>query len=103
MLGRLDTVLDAGELLWVVMENGECIAAATARIDVEDECEVILVGGTRHREWLRQLDEMIGDAARAAGAVAMIAAGRAGWARGLKALGWSAVSDGGITKYRREL
>ena len=89
--------------VWAVMDGDELLAAATARLTVENTCEVVLVAGKDHRRWLKQLDEKIGAAAAEAGATRMSAIGRAGWAKSLKALGWASEGDGRVRNYWRAL
>jgi hypothetical protein len=89
--------------VWAVMDGDELLAAATARLTVEQECEVVLVAGKDHRRWLKELDQRIGAAAAEAGATQMSAIGRAGWAKSLKALGWASEGDGRIRVFRRAL
>lgn len=100
--GGLDALIGENELLWAVFEAGRPIAAATARlIDGGKTAEVILVGGTGHRKWLKQLDDAIGRAAKDAGATTMLATGRRGWAR---VLGWQLTgSEAGFYRYERAL
>jgi hypothetical protein len=96
-------LLGFNELVWAVMDGNELLGCATARLTVDGECEVILVGGRDHRRWLKELDERIGAAAAEAGATRMVACGRAGWAKSLKALGWASEGEGRLTAYSREL
>lgn len=103
-LGDFDTVLDDRELLWAVMDSGELLACATTRMTTDKHWEVILVGGHDYRRWVGELDNILGRAARDAGADRMLAMGRAGWRRALEALGWDrmGVVDG-MTVYTREV
>jgi hypothetical protein len=90
-----------GRLVWGVMEHGQLLAAATARLTVAGDCEVNLVGGRAFRRWLKPLDEAIGRCAREAGARRMIAFGRPGWAKVLK---WQVLGrDGDTVAYGRNL
>lgn len=89
--------------VWAVMDGDELLAAATARLTVENECEVVLVAGVDHRRWLRALDQKIGTAAREAGATRLLAWGRAGWRKSLEALGWDSQGDGRVRAYSRSL
>jgi hypothetical protein len=89
--GDFATCLEPDEALYVVMDGDELLAAATAwlgRSEEETFVEVKLIGGRDHRRWVKQLDDVIGAAARGAGATRLVAIGRAGWAKSLKALGW---------------
>ena len=89
--------------VWAVMDGDELLAAATARLTVENECEVVLVAGVDHRRWLKALDQKIGTAAREAGATRLLAWGRAGWRKPLEALGWDSQGDGRVRAYSHSL
>lgn len=101
---NMDTVLDDGELLWAVMDGDDMVAAITTRMTTDNHWEVLLIGGRDYRRWVEQLDAMFGCAARAAGAVRLVAMGRRGWLKSLLRLGWGqfGVVDG-MTVYAREL
>lgn len=102
--GGVDTLLGPNELLWGVFEAGAPIAAATARLLEDGSAEVILVGGSAHEKWLSELDHSIGAAAAEAGATHLVACGRRGWLRKLRALGWASVGErDGFVAYRRKL
>lgn len=99
--GRLPTILGPHELLWGIFEAGKPIAAATARVTIDKTVEVILVGGSGFRKWLKPLDLKIGAWARDEGATSLRAFGRAGWAR---VLGWEVIGrEGDFTAYERDL
>lgn len=102
--GDFPSVLEPDELLWAVLDGDELLACATAWKSVEGFVEVKLVGGKDYRRWLKQLDEKIGASARGAGATRLIAWGRAGWTKILRAQGWAAtrMADGS-TAYQRML
>jgi hypothetical protein len=98
-----DEVWEPYELLWAVMDGGECIAAATTWLG-DGYAEVKLVGGRDYRRWLAELDQRIGACAREAGATRLQANGRAGWRKALKALGWDSLGEvDGATVYCREI
>jgi hypothetical protein len=102
-LGGFDSVIDPDEALWAVIEDGELLGCATAWLG-DGFVEVKLVGGRDHRRWVKQLDDMIGAAAKQAGAAWLQAMGRAGWRKSLSALGWAVIGEAdGMTIYRREL
>jgi hypothetical protein len=86
--GDFDSVLDADELLFAVLDGDDLLAVATAWLSTDGFVEVKLIGGRDHRRWLKQLDEKIGTEARLAGATRLIGIGRRGWLRELKRLGW---------------
>jgi hypothetical protein len=88
--GDFKDVIEPDEALWVVLDGDELLAAATAWLSNDGYAEVKLVGGRDHRRWLLELDEKIGDAARAAGAMELRAWGRRGWVKTLGAMGWAA-------------
>jgi hypothetical protein len=90
-------------LLWAVMDGDELLAVATARLTEDGDCEVILVGGRDHQRWLRELNDGLGAEARRAGARRLVASGRRGWVKALRALGWDSLSVGADTLYSREL
>ncbi len=89
--------------VWAVMDGDDLLAAATARLTVENECEVVLVAGVDHRRWLKELDQKLGAAAAEAGATHISAIGRVGWRKALAALGWASEGDGRVRTYRRAL
>ena len=96
-------ILEHNYLVWAVMDGDDLLACATARLTEDDECEVILVGGREHRRWLKDLDNAIGAAAAEAGATRMVACGRPGWRKALKAMGWASEGAGDLTVYSRAL
>jgi hypothetical protein len=97
-----EEVWEPYELLWAVMDEGECIAAATTWLG-GGFAEVKLVGGRDYRRWLAELDQRIGDCAREAGATRLQSNGRAGWRKALSALGWDSCTVDGVTVYHRGL
>jgi hypothetical protein len=89
---RSDEVIDLlgfNEMLWAVLDGDDLLACATARLTEDDGCEVMLVGGRDHQRWLKELNDTIGAAAAEAGATRMVACGRPGWRKALKAMGWA--------------
>lgn len=102
-LGGFDSVIEPDEALWAVMEDGELLGCATARM-CEGFVEIPLVGGRDFRRWIAELDNVIGAAGKDAGATWMLAMGRRGWVKILCALGWDVMGElDGSTVYRREL
>jgi hypothetical protein len=102
-LGGFEAVIEPDEALWAVMDGDELLGCATAWLG-EGFVEVKLVGGRDHRRWVSELDQLIGAAAKQAGAAWLQAMGRAGWRRSLSALGWAVMGEAdGMTVYRREL
>jgi hypothetical protein len=86
------------------MDGPRLLAVATAWLSPDGYVEVKLVGGRDHRRWLSELDRRIGAAAREAGATRLVAFGRAGWTKILRAYGWEAfkLADGSMA-YSRQL
>ena len=98
-----DGVIERGPAwtVFTVHDGAELIAAANVRRTVDGIAEVVLVGGTRFREWLRPLDDTIGKWARDEGCTALRAFGRKGWA---KVLGWQVIGrESGMVGYERAL
>lgn len=94
--------LDPLDVVWVVYELDEPIGAATACLKYDGVGEVVLVGGTRFREWIADLDQRIGHWMKDEGQKAMRAYGRKGWARILK--DWKVMGrKNGLTTYERKL
>ena len=89
--GDFPSCLESDEVLFVVLDGDELLAAATAWLSTEAFVEVKLVGGRDYRRWLGELDKVIGAASAEAGATRMVAIGRGGWARSLKPLGWERI------------
>jgi hypothetical protein len=92
--GDFPACIEPDEALYVVLDGDELLAAATAWMGTsegETYVEVKLVGGRDFRRWVKELDERIGGDARDAGATRLIAIGRAGWTKSLKALGWDRI------------
>lgn len=92
-LGDFESVLEPNEIVCAVMDGNELLAVATAWLSVDRYVEVKLVGGRERGRWLSQMNEVIGKAAREAGATRMVAIGRRGWLRELSALGWAKVGE----------
>jgi hypothetical protein len=91
--GDFPSVIEPDEALWAVMDGNELIAVATAWLSSDHYVEVKLIGGRDHKRWLAELDRVIGKAGAAAGATRMMAIGRAGWWRNLKARGWNRIGE----------
>jgi hypothetical protein len=87
--GGFPSVLDDDEVLFVVLDGGELLAAATAWLSTDRFVELKLLGGRDHKRWIRELDEHVGREARIAGATELRAWGRRGWAKQLGAMGWA--------------
>lgn len=101
--GGFADVIEPDEALWAVMDGDNLLGCATAWLQGEI-CEVKLVGGRDYRRWLGPLDDMIGRAAAEAGATRLLAWGRSGWTRILRAHGWVSIKmDDGSVAYSRRL
>lgn len=101
-MGGMPTLLGPHELLWTVYDGARPIAAATARLTVEDNaCEIILCGGVGHRDWAVPLTDMIARWATMEGRTTLRVIGRRGWAR---VLGWDVIEErDGMTMIERTL
>lgn len=96
--GRID--LD-GRHIWTVTDGSCLVACATTRTTLDGHAEVELVGGTRVREWLADLSDIICRWAGDEGMLSVRAYGRRGWRR---ILGWDILGeDDGATVYERGL
>ena len=94
-------VLEPHELVWVVIDEGQLLGAATTRV-TPGWAEVVLVGGTDHQRWIGELDDLLGRWARDEGKNRLRAYGRKGWARVLK--DWTVLGEEqGVTGYERVL
>lgn len=89
--GGFPSVIEPDEALFAVMDGDDLMAVATAWLSVEQYVEVKLLGGRDYRRWLKTMDDVIGAAARDAGATRLIAIGRGGWVKSLKPLGWERI------------
>lgn len=98
-------ILEQHEEVWTVIDDGELIAAATARILPEELTgEIVLVGGRDFKRWLGHLDWLLAAWFRMEGMKRVRAYGRRGWARFLHALGWVTVSEkDGVIAYEKAL
>lgn len=94
-------VLEPHEVVWAVYAP-TLTGAATTRLTKDGFGEVILVGGSDHRRWIHQLDDMVGRWMRDEGMTAVRAYGRKGWRRVLK--GWEAIGmEGNAVGFERAL
>lgn len=94
--GEFESVLDPDEVLWAVLDGGDLLAVATAWLGVGDQgrfVEIKLIGGRDRHRWLNELDNVIGAAAKDAGASRLMAIGRAGWWRDLRHMGWAKAGE----------
>lgn len=104
-MGGFESVLDDDECLFAVMDGDTVLGVATTWLSVRNYVEVKLVGGKDYRRWLKPLNDKIGAVAAEAGATHMMAFGRPGWRKALKAIGWAVlgVDADGFCTYAREL
>ena len=93
------SVFDPGDTVWVAIEDGRIIAAATTQMLDNGNAELCHVAGERAREWVAEWDAMICHWARAQGAKNITTRGRKGWKRLGKPLGWRIT--GGPDEYGR--
>jgi hypothetical protein len=77
-------VIDEDEIVWFAVDGDEIIGAATTRLTSDDYGEVVLIGGTRYKEWVPAMEEKISDWMRREGMKEIRGHGRAGWDRVLK-------------------
>lgn len=87
--GDFPSVLEPGEILWAVLDDGDLTGCATAWLSSDGFVEVKLLGGRNCRRWLKALDERIGAAAAEAGATRLVGIGRVEWTRILRRNGWA--------------
>lgn len=93
-----------GDLLWIAIDDGLVIGAATTRLIEDGRAELKNVAGVKSRLWRGLLEEQICEWARCHAAPAIIARGRKGWAPIVEKMGWLRVgSEDGLTLYEKEL
>lgn len=80
-----------GDLIWIAVEDGIVWAAFT--IALTDCLELKCAGGTRMREWVPLLDQVLTAFARDAGKSKLQTRGRWGWKRFGDKLGWKHVGN----------
>ena len=88
-----------GRHIWTVTDGRTLVACATTRTTLDGHAEVELVGGTRVREWLAALSDLVCRWAADEGMRSVRAYGRPGWRR---ILGWDVLGmDDGAVVYER--
>lgn len=93
-------VLEEHEAVWAVYAP-DLKAAATARLTVNNEGEIILCGGRESQLWAQALADRICDWFRDEGMRVAMIYGRRGWGR---VLGWQVTGEGnGIVAFKRVL
>lgn len=97
-------VLSDGDLVWIAYEGDTVFGAGTTLLWDDGDAEILLCGGSRHREWVAQAEAAVSAWARDCGAKRLTMRGRKGWARYFRAFGWVASpADDGKTLYEKEL
>lgn len=95
-------VLEENEVVWAIYDGPDLMGAATARLTHDGFGEVVLVGGRDARDWIHQLDWLIGHWMRREGMTSVRAYGRKGWMRVLR--GWHVLGkDNAAVGYERAL
>lgn len=97
------SVFDAGDLLWIALDEGQIIGAATARALDPDTAELMHTAGTRIHEWAAPMESQICDWARMNGARKIVSTGRKGWRPIVEPLGWHVTAVGDLIRYEKEL
>lgn len=88
-----DEVFDpAIDVVWIAYVGSTIFGAATTRLRNDGIAELRLIGGSRFREWIGPLDEMVSAWARLCEAPKLISRGRRGWTRFNNAHGWVVAS-----------
>ncbi|MDE2428181.1 MAG: hypothetical protein KGM99_05600 [Burkholderiales bacterium] len=97
-------VWDDGDLVWLAIDNGVVIGAATTRHLNNGNTELMHVAGTRFKEWVPEMESIICEWSRKLGANAVQSRGRSGWQRLNKSWGWEVIGKrDGLTLYEKEL
>lgn len=97
-------VWDNGDLVWLAIDDGIIIGAATTRLLTNGNTELMHVAGTRFKEWVPQMEHIICEWSRNCGAYAVQSRGRNGWQRLNKSWGWEVIGKrDGLTLYEKEL
>jgi len=102
----LSQIVEGWAQLWAVVDNGKPVAAVVTQITLQPEKRCLLwqVGGSRLREWAADFLAVLEPWARAWGCVAIWGAGRAGWARIVKAFGGVRIDDvDGLETWERRI
>lgn len=93
-----------GDLLWIAIDGGAVIGAATTRLLTNGNAELKHVAGVRGREWFGRLDAQIEEWARANGCRLAVSRGRKGWRPIVEKWGWRVVGqEDGLTLYEKVL
>ena len=93
-----------GDLLWIAIDNGQVIGAATSRLMSDGNAELKNVAGTRMREWHGDLEGTICDWARCHACPLIVSRGRKGWIPIVRKWGWQKVGEeDGLTLFEKVL
>lgn len=93
-----------GDLMWIAIDGGQVIGAASTRLLSDGRAELKHVAGTRVREWYPDLEDKICAWAANSGASVIVAEGRRGWVPLVARLGWKvAGSSDGRTLFEKVL
>lgn len=86
-------MLKSGEgHMWGIYEGDTLVGVATTRVadyPAKRFLTVDFIAGTRVREWIEKLDDVLGNFARDIGAEAMEGIGRKGWDGLMRSRGWN--------------
>lgn len=87
-----DRLAKNAQTLWLVLnDDGDCVAAATTRVEQYPEhryLRVETIGGSEFDNWYHDLHDAFIVWAKAQNCEGMELTGRSGWVRKLKSLGW---------------
>lgn len=86
---------DDRDLVWIVIDDRQIIAALTACLTTEGNIEIVNAAGYRAAEWVEPMVAALEKWGRLAGARSLIVRGRKGWVRLLDRLGWKAIGREG--------
>jgi hypothetical protein len=97
-------VFVSGDLVWIAVDDGLLIGAATSRMTVEGFAELKHTAGTRAREWYPELESKICAWAKDCGADLIRGRGRRGWIPWITKLGWKVTGcESGLTLFEKVL
>lgn len=86
-------MLKSGEgQMWAIYDGDDLAGVATTRIadyPAKRFLAVDFIAGSRVREWIEELDKVLGSFARDVGAEAMEGIGRKGWDGLMRSRGWT--------------
>lgn len=112
MYAALNSAADRGngdawaptDWVFTAVENKTILGICAVRERDDGNAEIMNIAGTRFREWLGPLDEVLSAWARENGAERFINIGRKGWARAAGHLGWVCTGESdGMYNYEKVL